>query len=129
MTYDTNVFINGWTHTSSTSAFICGKQGLYNIDFQVNPNSNNNADMIIEARALKNRTEIIGSYQFNQVLDSIDSFRMTNSFMVSANVNDDIGFQWSASNTNGRLLTTPTIGAGAGHTTNQSTSVRITRIL
>ena len=31
--------------------------------------------------------------------------------------------------TNGRLLNTPSLGAGAGHTTNQSTSVRITRIL
>ena len=124
ITYGTDQYINGWTHTAGTSSFFCNQTGLYQIDFAgcVFPASNART---IEIRGLYNGAAITGSGC--QALGTT-SLRVNETchFMVSAVSGSVIAMQFAVSHADARLFAPTSIMTPA--TILPSTTLKIARI-
>jgi hypothetical protein len=124
ITYNTNAIINGWTHTTSTSSFICNQTGLYDILFTGLFTTTNNS-RILEVRGLYNGSEILGSFNSVQAQQPARGV-ITSNFMVSAVSGSKIEMQYAISNAAITLTAPASLVAGS---TSVSTTIKITKIV
>jgi trimeric autotransporter adhesin len=101
VTFDTNVKINGWTHTTGTPDFVASQSGTYQIHysaaFYTSPTSPDPASGI-EIRAMRttggNSTAVtdanIAAYDLNPSLTNLGK-----SFIVDMAVGDSLKLQWA----------------------------------
>lgn len=99
-TFGTNAYIDGWTHTANTSAFICNQTGLYDVNINAQVTRSNNGAAVIELRGILNDSEILGSLLGNYATYSGNNPESLNTnFMVSAVSGQTFAVQWNGSAT------------------------------
>jgi len=119
ITFNTNAFIEGWTHTAGGILFTGNTTSLYEASYSATVNRNGNPTSTLELIALKNGSEISGSQVPSTLTSNNARNEISNTFIMDITAGDDFKLQFTATNTNGQLSP---VGANASITP----SVRLT---
>jgi hypothetical protein len=125
LTFNTNEFLDGWTHTVGTGVFTCNLAAIYrttiNLIFEKTGGGNRDADF----RALFNSVEIAGSQFGIDITSNNTAFMLSQSFLFTGVVGQNLVTQISGQTTQVRAIPGPSPGGGS---TLISASVVIQRI-
>lgn len=119
--------LDGWTHANATAPYICSQTGLYLVEYDPILAQDNTGSGVYNAsvRATLNGIEIPGSQ--SGIRDNVAvkrSYESTRAFLVQANVNDQLLFEWSGSKTAVILF----INAASLGTVKPNFTVTVTRV-
>ena len=121
LTFNTNVLLDGWTHSEGTNIFVCNQTGKYIVT--INSNYHRREDLFLaraELRALFNNSEVAGSQV--AVEDIFRDVSLSTTFMISAVTAQSLKIEFTGT-TNTELKP-----LGAGITTQSSAKITIMRI-
>lgn len=133
ITFNTNVELDGWTHSASSATFICTLPGKYLVRYDLEITDTSGVAIASTFSALVVRapsssiifTEIPGSQGCIQLgILSNQTLLLSRSFIITAQLGDQFKAQFTGSATTNELIS----GSGVG-TTKPSASLTIARIL
>jgi hypothetical protein len=123
ITFNTNVLLDGWTHTAGGTLFTGTVGGVYAVNFTATVNRTSTPASTIEIRAVKDGAEVAGS-QVGATLTANSVFsEVGNQFLVNVTGGSTIKFQMTATTTAAQIAP-----VGANATTRPSIRATIHRI-
>jgi hypothetical protein len=131
ITFNTNVFLNGWDHVEGSGDFICTKTGIYLIEYALETRSTGGSNKI----AIRGVQQTGGVGQFNEIRGSqlVQDYQSNSStqsaskyFMASIVEQDIIKIQFAGTDTTVRLVVDDINGLSTYPT---SISLTISRIV
>ncbi len=123
ITFNTNVELDGWTHTGGTADFVCPETAKYLVEYTINSTKTTGSNSLIEVISLFNGTEIAGSQigSFSTVNNSNQS--ASGEIIISGVATQILKFQLTGATVNSTLAP-----PGGNATTSPSMTVSITRL-
>lgn len=103
ITFDTNILLDGWTHTVSTANFTGTVAGVYQVCYTATVNRVSTPSVTMELRAAKNGTEIAGSQSVVTLVANSVPQELSNTFLVSVSPGDVLKIQETANTTDGQI--------------------------
>lgn len=123
VTFDTNVKIDGWTHTGGSADFTCATTGKYRATFIAMSDKTAGANSLAEIVALFNGAQLAGS-AVGRTIDANNSIAVfSNTFIFDGVATQILKLQFTGDTTNTRLTPGTAIA-----TVNPSIILTITRL-
>ena len=124
ITFDTNQFINGWTHSLGTADFVCDVTAKYFVTIEVGLERAGGGQVAANLRCLLDGVEIPGSH-FGMDLTSANNtaFSLSRTFILDAVAGKTLKFEVAASTDTVSVAPTPNPG-GSLTTPGAATTIR-----
>lgn len=107
VTFNTNAQLNGWSHVSGSSEFICNQTGLYYICYSIEIDNRSLVSLGSTTSALVtvNTNQASGS-QASVTLGALTGqiFPLSNSFILQLNANDSLKVRFTGSSTLNQIV-------------------------
>ena len=131
ITFNTNVILNGWTHSVSSGEFLCNQTGVYLIQYSVETKATGGSNKIalravIQSGGVGTFNEIPGSQLFQDFQSNSSTQAAVRYFMASINSGDIVKLQFAGSSTTVRLIVDDILNLSTYPT---SVTIIITRIV
>jgi hypothetical protein len=103
VTFNTNIILNNWLHTTGTAIFTGNVAGTHFVTYTATTNRSGNPTSQLELRCMLNGSEISGSQNGNTLTANTAKSEVSNSFLLSITSGDAFKVQFTADDTNGQL--------------------------
>jgi hypothetical protein len=110
ITFNTNVLLNNWTHTTSSAIFSGNIDGAHLFTYTATTNRTGNPTSTLEVRALLNNAEISGSQSGGTLTSNNARNEVSNSFIYNIISGDAFKLQLTGDDTNAQITS---VGANA----------------
>lgn len=123
VTFNTNVVLDGWTHTASTANFTCATTGKYLVTYSAHIEKTSGGNSTGELILVNNGAQVAGSQAVAIITSNNFINRVSGSMVVSMTATQVLKVQFTGSNTATRIV--PPAGVA---TVDSGISVTITKI-
>lgn len=107
VTFNTDVLLNGWTHTAGGSQFTCQQTGIYLVQYHGVLDQTNELGVVGTIRATLAGNEVAGSALTIDIPASGDSVELSNVFLISATQGQQLVLQLTGSTLSVELFPDP----------------------
>lgn len=110
LTFNTNVQLDGWTHSASTPNFICATSGLYRVHYTAVAQVVAGAPQTASLRLIVNGFEVMGSVTGATITTNNGTLAIAHEALFPVTAGDTLQLQLAGTSTNIRI--TPAPGTG-----------------
>jgi hypothetical protein len=122
VTFNTNVVLDGWTHTAGTAVFTCAQTGIYSIEYFAHTQKTGGGGRNTELRIVLDGTEVAGSQTYERIDTDNNIIQISRDIILSVTSGQVVKVQFAGGD---NIELSPPAGIS---TTDISASVRFIRI-